>query len=117
MITNTYVTIITMKVINRANSYQVLGTYPAHFEETKGINISRTSRERSDIDAVTIYIPKVLREINVEDIIIRNPNQEPIPALNTLSEYKKQYEAYTVTSSDVMDFGSSHMRHTVVGGK
>lgn len=106
-----------MKVINRANSYQVLGTYPAHFEETKGINTSRTSRERSDIDEITIYIPKVLREIDMEDIIIRNPNQNPIPALKSLSEYKKQYEAYTVTSSDVMDFGSPHMRHTVVGGK
>ncbi len=117
MITNTYVTIIKMQVIDRSNSYQVLGTYPAHFEENKGINVNRTSRERSDIDAVTIYIPKVLREIEVEDIIIRNPNQKPIPALKSLSDYKKQYEAYTVTSSDVMDFGSPQMRHTVVGGK
>lgn len=117
MLTNTYVTILKMQVIDRQNTYKVLGTYPAHFEETKGINVNLSNRERSDIDLVTIYIPEVLRELGVEDIIIRNPKQESIKELNTLKQFKEFYEAYVVTSSDVFDFGSPHMRHTVVGGK
>ena len=117
MITNTYVTIIKMKVINRANTYQVLGTYPAHFEETKGINVNRTSRERSDVDKIEVYIPEVLREVDVEDILIRNPNREEINICKTFKEYKQNYDAYMITSSDVYDFGSESMRHTVIGGK
>lgn len=117
MLTNTYVTLVKMKKVNRVNTYEVLGTYPAHFEETKGINVNRSSRERSDIDAVTVYLPVVIREIDKEGIIIRNPNQEHIESLESLKEYKDKYEAYVVTSSDVFDFGSPHMRHTVVGGK
>ncbi len=117
MQTNTFVTIVKMKVIDRKNSYDILGTYPAHFEETKGINVNLTSRDRKDIDAVTAYIPEVLREIDVEDIIVRNPSKEDIKMLNSLKEYQDNYEAYVITSSDVFDFGSSFMRHTVVRGK
>lgn len=117
MQTNTFVTIVKMKVNDRKNSYDILGTYPAHFEETKGINVNLTSRDRKDIDAVTAYIPEVLREIDVEDIIVRNPSKEDIKMLNSLKEYQDNYEAYVITSSDVFDFGSSFMRHTVVRGK
>ena len=117
MLTNTYVSLVKMSVVNRQNTYTYLGTYPAHFEETKGINVNLSNRERSDIDLVTVYIPEVLREIDVEDIIIRNPNQDNIEELQSLKDYKKKYEAYVVTSSDVFDFGSPHMKHTVVGGK
>lgn len=117
MITDTFVTLVHAEIINRENVYKVMGTYPAHFEETKGINVNLTSRDRKDIDAVTAYIPEVLREIDVEDIIVRNPGKEDIKILNSLKEYQDNYEAYVITSSDVFDFGSSFMRHTVVRGK
>lgn len=117
MLTNTFVTIIQMKKINRENTYKVLGTYPAHFEETKGINTNRSSRERSDVDKVTVYIPEVLRDVKAEDIIIRNPEQKDIAELKTFKDYQNSYEAYLITSSDVYDFGSDFMRHTMIGGK
>lgn len=116
MITDTFVTLVHMEIINRENTYKVMGTYPAHFEETKGINTSRTSRERSDVDKVTVYIPEVLRFVKAEDIIIRNPDKKEISVLKTFKDYKNNYEAYIVTSSDVYDFGSKNMRHTMIGG-
>lgn len=117
MITDTYVTLIKMKKENRVNTYYIYGTYPAHFEETKGINVNVSSRDRGDVDAVTVYIPEVLNAIDVEDIIIRNPNQGAIKEMKSLREYQEHYDAYVVTSSDVFDFGSPSMRHTVVRGK
>nr|DAM67759.1 MAG TPA: hypothetical protein [Caudoviricetes sp.] len=117
MLTNTYVTVMKMQKVNRENTYTVLGTYPAHFEETKGINVNLSSRDRKDIDQVTIYIPEVLREVDVEDIVIRNPGKKNIKILKSLRDYQQQYEAYVITSSDVFDFGSPFMRHTVIGGK
>ena len=116
MITNTFVTLIKMTVENKQNTYKVYGTYPAHFEETKGINTNRSSRERTDIDKVTVYIPEVLRDIEVEDIIIRNPDKTEIQIQRSLKEFQDKYEAYIITSSDVFDFGSPSMRHTRIGG-
>ena len=117
MITDTYVTLIKMNIVNRQNTYETFGTFPAHFEEAKGINTNRTSRERSDVDKIEVYIPEVLREVDVEDILIRNPKQEDIIQCKTFKEYKQNYDAYMITSSDVYDFGSESMRHTVIGGK
>lgn len=117
MLTNTFVTIVQMKKINRENTYKVMGTYPAHFEETKGINTSRSSRERSDVDKVAVYIPEVLRDVKAEDIIIRNPEQKEIKELRAFKDYEKEYDAFLITSSDVYDFGSDFMQHTMIGGK
>lgn len=116
MLTNTFVTIVQMKIVNRENTYKVMGTYPAHFEETKGINTNRSSRERTDVDKITVYIPEVLRDVKYEDILIRNPNKETITDFKTFKDYKDNYEAYLITSSDVYDFGSDFMRHTMIGG-
>ncbi|WP_276862557.1 DUF6751 family protein [Anaerococcus tetradius] len=116
MITNAKVTIIKKKIVNRENKYIVLGTYPCHWEETRGINTNRTARNRDDIDKITCFIPnELLREIDVEDLIIRNDEDKEIEQLKTAKDYEKKYKAKIVTVSDVFDFGSKDMQHTRIG--
>lgn len=116
MLTNAKVTIIKKKIINRESFYTVLGTYPCHWEETRGINTNRTGRNRDDIDKITCFIPeKLLREVDVEDLLIRNDEGIEIENLKTAKEYEIRYKAKIVTVSDVYDFGSNEMQHTRIG--
>lgn len=116
MLTNAKVTIVKKKIVNRENVYQVLGTYPCHWEETRGINTNRTGRSRDDIDKITCFIPeKLLREVDVEDLLIRNDEEKEIEQLKTAKEYAIKYKAKIVTVSDVYDFGSQKMQHTRIG--
>lgn len=118
MITNAKVTIIKRKVVNRQNVYSNVGTYPCHWEETRGINTNRTGRNRDDIDKITCYIPNhLLKAVEVEDLIIRNDDLKEIKQLASAKEFRKLYGARTVTICDVFDFGSSNMQHTRIGAK
>lgn len=118
MITNAKVTIIKRVVVERQNTYTILGTYPCHWEETRGINTNRTGRSKDDIDKITCYIPNhLLKSVDVEDIVIRNDEAEDIPILRTAKDYQKQYKAKIVTVCDVFDFGSPKMQHTRIGAK
>lgn len=118
MKTNAKVTIIKRKVEDRENVYEFLGTYPCHWEETRGINTNRTGRSKDDIDKVTCYIPnELLRSVDVEDILIRNDDNKEIEKLRTPKDYQKKYKAKIVTVSDVFDFGSPSMQHTRIGAK
>lgn len=116
MKTNAQVTIIKRYVENRQDVYAEYGTYPCHWEETRGINTNRTTRNRDDIDKITCFIPnELLREIDVEDLIIRNDEDKEIEQLKTAKDYEKKYKAKIVTVSDVFDFGSKDMQHTRIG--
>lgn len=118
MITNAQVTIIKRSVVNRQNVYNKLGTYPCHWEETRGINTNRTGRNRDDIDKITCYIPnKLLKAVSVEDLIIRSDGLEDIKQLASAKDYINEYGARTVTVCDVFDFGSKNMQHTRIGAK
>lgn len=118
MLTNAKATIVKKKIVNRENVYAVLGTYPCHWEETRGINTNRTGRSRDDIDKITCFIPeKLLREVDVEDLLIRNDEEIEIQNLSTAKDYQKMYKAKIVTVSDVFDFGSPNMQHTRIGAK
>ncbi|WP_130818982.1 hypothetical protein [Anaerococcus vaginimassiliensis] len=118
MKTNAKVTIIKRNVIDRENVYETLGTYPCHWEETRGINTNRTVRSKDDIDKVTCYIPnELLRSVEVEDLVIRNDEEKVIEELKTAKDYQKNYKAKIVTVSDVFDFGSPSMQHTRIGAK
>lgn len=118
MITNAKVTIIKRMVVDRQNVYKTLGTYPCHWEETRGINTNRTGRSKDDIDEITCYIPnELLRTVDVEDLVIRNDEEIDIEELMTAKEYQKKYKAKIVTVSDVFDFGSTSMQHTRIGAK
>ena len=118
MITNAKVTIIKRMVVDRQDVYKTLGTYPCHWEETRGINTNRTGRSKDDIDKVTCYIPhELLRSVDVEDLVIRNDEEIDIEELKTAKDYQKKYKAKIVTVSDVFDFGSTSMQHTRIGAK
>lgn len=118
MRTNANVTIIKRMVVNRQDVYSELGTYPCHWEETRGINTNRTGRNKDDIDKITCYIPNhLLRMIDVEDLIIRNDDLKEIKQLRTFKEYEKEYGARIITVCDVFDFGSKNMQHTRIGAK
>ncbi|MSS77382.1 hypothetical protein HV819_02235 [Anaerococcus sp. AGMB00486] len=118
MRTNASVTIIKRMVVNRQDVYSELGTYPCHWEETRGINANRTGRSRDDIDKITCYIPNhLLRMVDVEDLIIRNDNLKEIKQLKTFKEYEKEYGARKITVCDVFDFGSKNMQYTRIGAK
>lgn len=118
MRTNANVTIIKRMVVNRQDVYSELGTYPCHWEETRGINTNRTGRNKDDIDKITCYIPNhLLRMIDVEDLIIRNDDLKEIKQLRTFKEYEKEYGARIITVCDVFDFGSKRMQHTRIGAK
>lgn len=118
MKTNASVTIIKRAVIDRKDVYMELGTYPCHWEETRGINTNRTGRNKSDIDKVTCYIPnELLRIVDVEDLIIRNDGLKEIKQCDSFKEYEKLYNAKIVTVCDCFDFGSRRMRHTRIGAK
>lgn len=116
MITNAKVTIIKRMVVDRQDVYETLGTYPCHWEETRGINTNRTGRSKDDIDSITCYIPhEILRNVDVEDLLIRNDEEIEIQNLSTAKDYQKMYKAKIVTVSDVFDFGSPNMQHTRIG--
>ncbi|EGC83396.1 DUF6751 family protein [Anaerococcus hydrogenalis] len=118
MKTNAQVTIIKRYVENRQDIYAEYGTYPCHWEETRGINTNRTGRSRDDIDKITCYIPNhLLKAVEVEDLIIRNDELKEIKQLASAKEFRKLYGARTVTVCDVFDFGSKKMQHTRIGAK
>lgn len=118
MITNAKVTILKRTIVDRQNKYETLGTYPCHWEETRGINTNRTGRSKDDIDSITCYIPnELLRSVDVEDLVIRNDEEIEIQNLSTAKDYQKMYKAKIVTVSDVFDFGSASMQHTRIGAK
>lgn len=118
MITNAKVTILKRTIVDRQNKYEILGTYPCHWEETRGINTNRTGRSKDDIDSITCYIPnELLRVVDVEDLVIRNDEEVEIQNLSSAKEYQKMYKAKIVTVSDVFDFGSANMQHTRIGAK
>lgn len=114
---NAKVTIVKQTIKNRETYYKTINTYNAFWQENKGINTNSSSRDRKDIDKITCYILEVLKEIEVEDILIRNDNNEEIESLRTLREYQNNYDAHTITSADVYDFGNKEMQHTRIGAK
>lgn len=117
MRTNTKVSLVKREVKDRQTSYNLIGTYPAHLEETKGVNVTRTNRDREDMDSIEAYIPQVIEGLSPEDILINNPDLLEIEELRSLKAYQEKYEAYLITTVDRYNFGSNHMRHTRIGAK
>lgn len=114
---NAKVTILKQVIENRETKYKPLGTFNALRIENKGVNANLTSRNRQDIDKITCYIFEVLREIDSEDIIIRNDEERVILEQNSLKKYQENYDAHAITTSDIYDFGNPTMWHTRIGAK
>ncbi|WP_299034118.1 hypothetical protein [uncultured Anaerococcus sp.] len=114
---NAKVTVIKQFIRNRQTEYRIIGTFNALRIENKGYNSNLTSRDRKDIDKVTCYILKVLKELDSEDIIIRNDDEKNIVECNSLKQYQEKYDAHVITTSDVYDFGNPDMWYTRIGAK
>lgn len=118
----------------RLDRYQRTVLYGVFWDERKAVNRLQSGFE--DADEVTIVIPfrvatdkkyVVPKEFEkLEDKAGYFTLQEgdrvvkgavDFEITGKVSDLDKEYEAYTITSVDIKDFGSPHMRHWEVGAK
>ena len=118
----------------RLDKYQRTILYGVFWDERKAVNRLQSGLE--DADKVTIIIPFAVTTdkkyappkefekledktgyftLQEGDRVVKGAIDFEITG--KLSDLDKECEAYTITSVDIKDFGSPHMRHWEVGAK
>ena len=136
MYTNSNITIYNkyFDKATRTDKYQRTVLYGVFWDDRKAMN--RVQSGLQDADEVFIAIPFT---VNIDKQYFNPKEFEKLEdktgyftlqegdrvvkgeidfeVTSKLSDLDKQYEAFTITSVDTKDFGSSHMKHWEVGGK